>query len=645
MNYIKLIDMKKSLYILLTIMLVFASCESFLEEDPRSSATAVGQFSTEQGQMQLVNACYVSLKIWYAKEEGYDMSDVGVDIWTYAEQVPDPDFFEFGPNRSSRKGRLALLWVEFYRGLNTCNTALEVIGESDLFTEEEQAIYLAEIHFLRAMYLYHLTEMWGRIDMPLESTKGVITTIDLVDVSEVYDQILIDLKYAVENLSDDVNTADSEFGRVTKDAALAFRARVNFTIACYIHYAGNTPPYNFPGKSAAEYFDKAYNDAKEVIDSENYSFYDDYYDLWTLENNSTNRNDEGIWAVNYSRTQFSMLNVDASIYQTYTSGVKAYDEREGGHHGHLMWGMEYRLAPGMARVLEYGRTFRRYMPTAYMIELLEDRTEYDARFHGQWRTVWLAVSDVAIVYPKWGNYELPDGTAYVPDSLEEGDVIYGIGDTALVITLDDVPNDIMAIATVGTELYLNVEKGYFMFDKELMYNSDGTINYDGTIQRQMYIQPYKFDDPERTEPDGEGSERGIRDAYVFRLAEMYLIAAEAAARGSQGEGVARDLLKEYRRSRANDGYESVMEDEIDAATLDKVFFLEERAREFIGEQLRWFDLKRTHTPQQWVDWVSGKNPDTRENLKTYHYMYPYPSPEIDAVENKEEFGNNNGYGM
>ncbi len=645
MNYIKLIDMKKSLYIILTIILVFASCENFLEEDPRSTATAIGQFSTEQGQLQLINACYVSLKIWYAKEEGYDMSDVGVDIWTYAEQIPDPDFFEFGSNRSSRKGRLAILWVEFYRGLNTCNTALEVIGGSDLFTEEEQATYLSEIHFLRAMYLYHLTEMWGRIDMPTESTKGVITTIDLVDVNQVYNQIKSDLRFVINNMPDGVNTADSEFGRVTKDAALAFLARVYNTIGSYIHYAENTPPYNFPGVDATLMFDSAYYFATSVISSNNYSFYSNYYNLWTLQNNSSSRNSEGIWAINYSRTPYSMLNVDAQIYQTYTAAVKAYDEREGGHHGHLMWGMYYQLAPGMARVLEYGRCFRRYMPTGYMIELLEDRTEYDARFHGQWRTVWKAVSEVALTYPKWGNYELPDGTAYVPDTLEAGDYIYGIGDTALVITLGDIPNDRMAVATIGTRLYLNVDRGYFMFDKELMYNSDGSVNFDGTVQRQMYIQPYKFDDPERTAADGAGSQRGIRDAYVFRLAEMYLIAAEAAARGSQGEGTARDLLKVYRRSRANAGYEALMESEIDAATLDKVFFLEERAREFIGEQLRWFDLKRTHTPQQFVDWITSKNPDTRENMKTYHYMYPYPSPEIDAVENKEEFGNNNGYGM
>jgi starch-binding outer membrane protein, SusD/RagB family len=636
--------MMKTINIFLTILFFLAvSCEKFLEENPRSQATTA-QFNTARGQEQLINACYVSNKIWYGKEEGYDMSDCGTDIYTYAEQIPDREFFEFGITRDSRKGRLAILWVEFYKGVNTCNTALEVIEESEFFTQEQKRIRSSEVHFLRALYFYHLTEMWGRIAMPVKATNTVVTTIKLNDVNEVYDQILSDLNYAVDSLNPEDNMEDANFGRVTRDAALAFRARVNLTIASYIRYGENTPPYNFPDKNATDLFDQAYEDANTLITSENYEFYSNYADLWSLSNNSDVRNSEGIWAINYSRNTYAMMNVDPDTYTDFTDNVKAWDERDGGHHGHLMWGMEYRLIPGMERVLEYGRTFRRYMPTYYLIDLFADRTDYDARYHGQFRTVWQGVSDNPDSYPKWGPYFL-NNFPYKPDSANYGDSFYERGDTALVIDIaDNIPPERIA-PSLDSTLSLYVDGPYFVLTKEMMHNEDGTINMEGTQNRQLYVQPLKFDDPERLAADGDGSERGKRDAYVFRLAEMYLIAAEAAVNGSTGETRAIELLKEYRASRAIEGYESVMENEIDAATIDKNFFLEERAREFIGEQIRWFDLKRTHTPQDFVDWIKDKNPDARVNMETHHYLYPYPSAEIDAVTNKNEFGDNNGYGL
>ncbi len=636
--------MKTTSIILSILIFLLVSCEKFLEEDPRSQATAVGQFNTARGQEQLINACYVTAKIWYGKEEGYDMSDCGTDIYTYAEQIPDREFFEFGITRDSRKGRLAVLWVEFYKGINTCNTAIEVIEESEHFTDDQKRIYSSEIRFLRALYFYHLTEMWGRIALPAEATNTVVTTIELADVNEVYDQILEDLNYAVDSLHSEDNIEASNFGRVTKDAALAFRARVNLTIASYITYGENTPPYDFSGKNATDFFDRAYEDANLIIESGNYTFYDNYADLWSLGNNSDVRNSEGIWAVNYSRNTYAMMNVDPENYETFTEDVKAWDERDGGHHGHLMWGMEYRLIPGMERVLEFGRTFRRYMPTYYLIDIFEGRTDYDARFSGQFRTVWTGVSDDIDSYPKWGPYFL-NNFPYKPDSMEYGETFYFNGDTSLVIDLAGTIPASRIAPSLDSSLYLYVDGPYFVLSRGMMYNEDGAINMEGTQDRQLYLQPLKFDDAERLAADGDGSERGKRDAYVFRLAEMYLIAAEAAANGSEGETRAIELLKEYRNSRALEGYETIMENEIDAAILDKTFFLEERAREFIGEQIRWFDLKRTHTPEDFVTWITDKNPDTRANMEPHHYLYPYPSAEIDAVTNKDEFGDNNGYGL
>jgi hypothetical protein len=73
-------------------------------------------------------------------------------------------------------------------------------------------------------------------------------------------------------------------------------------------------------------------------------------------------------------------------------------------------------------------------------------------------------------------------------------------------------------------------------------------------------------------------------------------------------------------------------------TLD--FILDERARELGGEQLRWFDLKRTG---KLLTRVQALNPDAAVNIKPYHVVRPIPQSQIDAVSNKSSFTQNPGY--
>jgi hypothetical protein len=73
-------------------------------------------------------------------------------------------------------------------------------------------------------------------------------------------------------------------------------------------------------------------------------------------------------------------------------------------------------------------------------------------------------------------------------------------------------------------------------------------------------------------------------------------------------------------------------------TLD--FILDERARELAGEQLRWFDLKRTN---KLLDRVGRLNPDAAQFIKPTHTVRPIPQIQLDGVTNKAEFTQNEGY--
>jgi hypothetical protein len=144
----------------------------------------------------------------------------------------------------------------------------------------------------------------------------------------------------------------------------------------------------------------------------------------------------------------------------------------------------------------------------------------------------------------------------------------------------------------------------------------------------------KFLDPRRISIQDE---RGSRDYMVARLAETYLILAEASLKlGDLTEAVS--AINVVRRRAAFPGKEAAMEITADQLNMD--FILDERARELLGEKHRWFDLKRTGTL---IERVKKHNPDAAPNIQPFHVLRPIPADQLDRVTNKDEFKQNDGY--
>ena len=130
-----------------------------------------------------------------------------------------------------------------------------------------------------------------------------------------------------------------------------------------------------------------------------------------------------------------------------------------------------------------------------------------------------------------------------------------------------------------------------------------------------------------------------RDAIVLRLAEMYLIKAEAEL-GTGSASAALATLNELRAKRAIAGKDNSLSGTVDINTI-----LDERAIELCGEQQRWFDLKRTKTL---VSRVKAYNAQGAASIKDIHYYRPIPQAQLDAVTNKSTtagtgFWQNDGY--
>jgi hypothetical protein len=154
----------------------------------------------------------------------------------------------------------------------------------------------------------------------------------------------------------------------------------------------------------------------------------------------------------------------------------------------------------------------------------------------------------------------------------------------------------------------------------------------------------KFNDPTRAHMNDPSD----RPHILFRFAEMYLIAAEAAFKGGGTVQDAADMINVIRRRAAfRSSYnpaqlaaaQAAMEITPADVTLD--FILDERTREFYGELLRWWDLVRT---KSLINRVKQWNTEAAPYIQDYHVLRPIPvTSQIDLVTEGPAFPQNPGY--
>ncbi len=133
---------------------------------------------------------------------------------------------------------------------------------------------------------------------------------------------------------------------------------------------------------------------------------------------------------------------------------------------------------------------------------------------------------------------------------------------------------------------------------------------------EYYVRPHvtKFDFWQEGDLEMLWSDK---DIYMFRLAETYLIKAEALYRLNQ-PGQAANAINVV-RARAGASM-------VSAGDIDIDFILDERSRELFGEVPRKFDLVRTG---KFVERVKLYNPNASPNVQEHHALLPIPQHAID----------------
>lgn len=579
------------------VLTTATSCKKQIEEYNPHSGTAENLWTTPAGFTSLVNSAYQELHLLYGQEDGFFLLETGTDLWYSAGRSGYARQIVYYEGLAPAQGQPTKAWTSFYKSINLCNAGIGRIDDAHYTNETDKNNRLGELHFLRALYNFHLVEQFGNVIL---KTKETADGVDLFPkrntIEEFYDVIISDLEFAKNNLP--VSWPVAEYSRASKKAAMGMLAKAYLTRAYYS-----------TGADAKTWFTKAKDAAVELINNRT-SLGTDLFATYPE-----------VGASVYAATAARATNKEALFVLSYSQDNSALNALTFANGNRIFkWTLpKYRDRPGMssAFVNAYGvDNEQRVMPTWHLLDLYDETK--DARYGASFQETWVANAAFtwAATHKPVENYE--------KDNSIIGQTI-NPGETAMFLTKGVLPYDGKTqkfIAVGRNELYKNPVHG------------QGAGVQDSKIITNYFPSLKKFVNPNRTWTGNTD----FGDAMIMRLAEVYLIAAEAYVGLGDPAGAVPYVNKIRGRAALTTGALDVT-----AGDINIDFILDERAREFAGELLRWYDLKRVfHDKTQWAAYIKKWNPDINL-VEPYHWLRPVPLAELNALLNAKEFGQNEGY--
>lgn len=579
---------------------LLGSC-SFLDEDPSHIGTAETTFTTASGLELALNACYSSLR-----DVHYDKTLwlAGTDLFG-KEGIPSSDFTSTGFEVYSEQTHTAdnkvfyNFWTNCYKAINRTNIVINQCKDIAM-DEKLRSKRIAEAYVLRALFYYYLVEQFGDIPLLLSDTQDIITTAERIKEQEVYKQIITD----IENNKDFLDWEVDDFGRVGKGYAYGLLSKLYLTRG-YKTYAESTD------------FEKSAFYAQEVINKKDtYKLLEDYGKIFEPGNEE---NDEIIFSVQYSD--------DMTLNGT-------------GNNTHVIFGSYDRFV-GMDRSTRYNRRLNYFSESFFLLYLygvnsntgkpiLPDielgfidgtsiinlnplaNFRIDKRFDGTFLRTILADKDAKNYSPQLGA---DPKNANVKKTIMKDEI-------AVFMPYPNEPWTYAQVAEVNYQV-LN----------HTMYHRRTSDEWAGDAQNSRPIinkfwEPGRYDDA-----------KGVRDLFLMRLGEVYLLAAEAYYKNGQAQ-LSADCINELRkRAYGNDWNDSY---KISPEEVDIDFILDESGRELAGESHRWVDLKRTgKLVERVLKYNLQAGHINTSFISEKHYLRPLPFEWTSRLQNKVE--QNPGY--
>jgi len=285
-NSFKIIIMKTKLRLLvfgcLSAMLLFSSCEDWLDIQPKSEVSSDKLFETPDGYRTALNGVYLNMSgsdlygrnlSWGFLETIAQTTEVNGAIYKSMQKYKYDD--------TNVKGYISSIWSKAYNSIANINNLIANLEEKEesFFNENEKKLMLGELYALRGMMHFDLVRLYApsltvgdataipyyynyTSEAPVKLTTSLIIAKSISDVKKGRD-LLKDID-TTEDMTNDFRNTEFRFEgsspltsinnrgyHMNYYSATALLARMNM-------YAGNQS--------------EAYDNAKSLIDAEIFEF-------------------------------------------------------------------------------------------------------------------------------------------------------------------------------------------------------------------------------------------------------------------------------------------------------------------------------------------------------------------------------------
>ncbi|MGN7787242.1 RagB/SusD family nutrient uptake outer membrane protein [Niabella sp. 22666] len=634
------------LYIKCAVVVLFLSavisCNKFIKEELVSTLTE-DYYKTDAGLEDLVKSAYAPLQWKFTGEQSYAMSNFGTDEFREGDQFNNVRYNDYDANLNANDLFVDGLWTNNYAGIRRCNQGIELISAYDnaastiLGTQAKKDLRIAELKGLRAFYYFHLLQQLGGVPLVLTVPKEAQYEFPRASEADVYAQIITDLRAATAVTGLPWRYTAADRGRVTKAMVNHYLAKVYLT-------RGSAVTEQRGQKSTD--MDSAIYYANEVILNSGHTLEADFGNLFNAaypDGTIAPLGQAGTPPIS-SKAKIEANNASNEIiFAAQFSSNLLLVGSGANNQTHLFYPSQYDAGiTGMTRDFFNGRPFRRLRPTDYAIDIFDKIN--DSRFFKTFQTVYYrnaaipAQSASPALYWTAANAPAP-GLVNLPKVM--------LGDTAGLYIVNP-PNLPLLTSQIAAMRY------YAVFARNKQTTAGGPVTSD--FNNNKYLTMWKMSDPVRlTNTNNEA--KGIRNGTYARLAETYLIIAEAYGRKGDYTNalIYVNRLRQRAAYKANEArspqiwqylggpnnlagteatntatttlFTTNAPSELYPPTVTSTpdrfihFMLNERTRELCGEFYRWEDLVRTETL---FERTKLYNADISPSFATYHKRRPIP---------------------